>query len=45
MTDEEMVAAESDPDNSPLTDEELTRVRLVRRACSDKLVASPGQAM
>ena len=32
MTDEEITAAaESDPDNPPLTDEELERVRLARR--------------
>jgi putative transcriptional regulator len=32
MTDEEITAAaEADPDNPPLTDEELTRVRLARR--------------
>jgi putative transcriptional regulator len=31
MTDEEITAAaESDPDNPPLTDEELERVRLAR---------------
>jgi putative transcriptional regulator len=32
MTDEEITAAaESDPDNPPLTDDELERVRLARR--------------
>ena len=32
MTDEEITAAaESDPDNPPLTEEELARVRLARR--------------
>ena len=32
MTDEEITAAaKSDPDNPPLTDEELARVRLARR--------------
>jgi putative transcriptional regulator len=32
MTDEEITAAaEADPDNPPLTDEELIRVRLARR--------------
>jgi putative transcriptional regulator len=32
MTDEQItVAAESDPDNPPLTDEELERVRMARR--------------
>ena len=35
MTDEEITAAaESDPDNPPLTDEELERVRLARRVQS-----------
>ena len=32
MTDEEITAAaESDPDNPPLTDEELARIRMARR--------------
>jgi putative transcriptional regulator len=32
MTDEEITAAaESDPDNPPLTDEELERIRIARR--------------
>jgi putative transcriptional regulator len=35
MTDEEITAAaESDPDNPPLTDEELARIRMARRVRS-----------